>query len=123
MLGLIAFALLILACSYLKLSGNFDEEESNRDLENGDEKKGDGFLKPPPVYEEKFVVIMAGDETATYLATPMSSGASSFSSSTGNKAEGTEGAEKPKEGSLEEGQQEEDNGTSTTEAQSTSVQY
>ncbi|OVA09434.1 hypothetical protein BVC80_8745g7 [Macleaya cordata] len=80
MLGLIAFALLILACSYWKLSGNLDNREggdSERDLENGDEKSSEA-IKVPHVYEEKIVVIMAGDEKPRFLATPISSRASSF---------------------------------------------
>jgi hypothetical protein len=82
MLGLIAFALLILACSYWKLSGyldnNGDDANSGEpDLELGeiDEKR-----KLPPVMEEKFLVIMAGQEKPTFLATPISSRASSFGS-------------------------------------------
>ncbi|KAF4348027.1 hypothetical protein G4B88_003494 [Cannabis sativa] len=65
MLGLIAFALLILACSYWRLNGqnnNDGERDDNRDLENG---SGDGekdSVKGVKVYEEKFLVIMAGDE-------------------------------------------------------------
>ncbi|XP_075633447.1 protein GLUTAMINE DUMPER 1 [Castanea sativa] len=81
MLGLIAFALLILACSYWKLAGQLDEREGGqeRDLENGDEKEaGDSGSKVAKVYEEKFLVIMAGDEKPTFLATPMYSKAASF---------------------------------------------
>ncbi|XP_020237899.1 protein GLUTAMINE DUMPER 5 [Cajanus cajan] len=76
MLGLIAFALLILACSYWKLSGHLqNEESSDRDLENGGgEKQSDSAhtesVKP---YEEKILVIMAGDDKPTFLATPKSS--------------------------------------------------
>ncbi|XP_042047851.1 protein GLUTAMINE DUMPER 3-like [Salvia splendens] len=74
MLGLIAFALLILACSYWKLS-----EDAERDLEA--DGGGDGASKVEPlVMEEKFLVIMAGQEKPTFLATPMSSRTSSFSS-------------------------------------------
>ncbi|KAH6779413.1 glutamine dumper 3 [Perilla frutescens var. hirtella] len=82
MLGLIAFALLILACSYWKLSGYLDNRgDGERDLEAGEEDGGDGASKPPPpVMEEKFLVIMAGQEKPTFLATPMSSRASSFGS-------------------------------------------
>ncbi|KAF9614988.1 hypothetical protein IFM89_021542 [Coptis chinensis] len=99
MLGLIAFALLILACSYWKLSGNFDSEENQEDLENGDEKSGDDVMKAPPVFEEKIVVIMAGDVKPTYLATPMSSRASSFGSNSINKEseDSQEKSEKPKQ--------------------------
>ncbi|KAG6391342.1 hypothetical protein SASPL_149096 [Salvia splendens] len=66
MLGLIAFALLILACSYWKLSA---VEEG--DVESGAGEKGDGASaeKALPVFEEKFLVIMAGEVNPTYLAT------------------------------------------------------
>ncbi|WZY81132.1 hypothetical protein YC2023_027516 [Brassica napus] len=71
MLGLIAFALLILACSYWRLSGYLDGEEDqsrDRDLEAGDVKP-DKAVKAVPL-PEKFLVIMAGDVKPTYLATP-----------------------------------------------------
>ncbi|KAL2548167.1 protein GLUTAMINE DUMPER 3-like [Forsythia ovata] len=75
MLGLIAFALLILACSYWKLSGQMNTAEGQGgegDVEAGDEKKGGASVKRPlPVFEEKIVVIMAGDVKPTFLATPM----------------------------------------------------
>ncbi|CAI8611254.1 unnamed protein product [Vicia faba] len=77
MLGLIAFALLILACSYWKLSGYLEGNgESERDLEAGD-GTNETDQKPQKVYEEKILVIMAGQEKPTFLATP------SMSSSTG----------------------------------------
>ncbi|XP_057462541.1 protein GLUTAMINE DUMPER 3-like [Actinidia eriantha] len=81
-LGLIAFALLILACSYWKLSSSIDAGDNSsgeRDLELGESDKDDK-LKIPPVIEEKFLVIMAGQEKPTFLATPVSSRASSFGS-------------------------------------------
>ncbi|CAO2163188.1 unnamed protein product [Urochloa humidicola] len=80
MLGLIAFALLILACSYWKLSG-YLEGGAGRGGEDGsgaDGAKPAASDLPPPIWEEKIVVIMAGDVKPTYLATPMSSRASSF---------------------------------------------
>ncbi|XP_077214705.1 protein GLUTAMINE DUMPER 3-like [Tasmannia lanceolata] len=78
MLGLIAFALLMLACSYWKLSGYWENrDDSERDLEDGNEKPCDA-MKISSILETKIVVIMAGDEKPTYLATPMSSRASSF---------------------------------------------
>lgn len=86
MLGLIAFALLILACSYWRLSGYLENNgdnnnNSNRDLEAGGEGNGDNPGKAaPPVFEEKLLVIMAGQEKPTFLATPMASRASSFGS-------------------------------------------
>ncbi|KAE8710356.1 Protein GLUTAMINE DUMPER 1 [Hibiscus syriacus] len=56
MLGLIAFALLILACSYWKLSGYLEEEESSveaeRDLEGGEGKGGDDARLRPVLEPE-----------------------------------------------------------------------
>lgn len=71
MLGLIAFALLILACSYWKLSGYLEGEgEAERDLEAGEGKVNE-TQKASAAYEEKILVIMAGQEKPTFLATPM----------------------------------------------------
>lgn len=78
MLGLIAFALLILACSYWRLSGQLDDSEGRRDLESGEEKEGESG-KSVKVYEEKILVIMAGEEKPTFLATPVCAKISSFS--------------------------------------------
>ncbi|KAI4335457.1 hypothetical protein L6164_014101 [Bauhinia variegata] len=87
MLGLIAFALLILACSYWKLSGYLEDNgDGQRDLEAGEGKGADETHKPPPAYEEKILVIMAGQEKPTFLATPVSS---SRSSSLGDNTTGT----------------------------------
>ncbi|CAI9098587.1 OLC1v1035261C1 [Oldenlandia corymbosa var. corymbosa] len=85
MLGLIAFALLILACSYWRLSGYLESGSGNgeRDLESGEGEAGsdeNDLKKTKPVFEEKFLVIMPGQEKPTCLATPMSSRASSFGS-------------------------------------------
>ncbi|KAF8077244.1 hypothetical protein N665_1054s0021 [Sinapis alba] len=67
MLALIAFALLILACSYWRLSSS-----AEGDLEAGDDAKNDGdsHKDKPTEMPEKFLVIMAGDVKPTYLATP-----------------------------------------------------
>ncbi|XP_027904538.1 protein GLUTAMINE DUMPER 2-like [Vigna unguiculata] len=74
MLGLIAFALLILACSYWKISGALQNEENG---ERNVEKLGDSENKESvTVYEEKILVIMAGDEKPTFLATPKASSVS-----------------------------------------------
>ncbi|KAM7459641.1 hypothetical protein LguiA_036635 [Lonicera macranthoides] len=94
MLGLIALALLILACSYWKRQGGNDE----RDLEAAGDEKLQNSGEPMPVLEEKIVVIMAGDVKPTFLATPMSARDSCFS----GKSEEEEGdkadeSEKPKE--------------------------
>jgi hypothetical protein len=80
MLGLIALSLLALACSYWKLSGNLSAgEESDADHQarraGGDGEKGaaDGKTRPAgDKWREHVVVIMAGDERPTFLATPAS---------------------------------------------------
>ncbi|KAL3650954.1 hypothetical protein CASFOL_007357 [Castilleja foliolosa] len=71
MMGLIAFALLVLACSYWEVSDGAGEDGGERDVEGGTAEKGDGGsdAKAPPVFEEKFLVIMAGDVNPTFLAT------------------------------------------------------
>ncbi|XP_024967825.1 protein GLUTAMINE DUMPER 2-like [Cynara cardunculus var. scolymus] len=101
MLALIAFALLILACSYWKLTA-----QERRDLEagNGDGEAGEGDSKPdnqkePPVFEEKYLVIMAGQAKPTFLATPISSRASSFGSCScrSNSTASTETSSMPEE--------------------------
>ncbi|KAL8468851.1 hypothetical protein ACS0TY_031889 [Phlomoides rotata] len=79
MLGLIAFALAILVCSYLKFS------RETRDVEAVAE---DGGAKvAPPVFEEKYLVIMAGQEKPTFLATPRCSRAASLSCKTTENSE------------------------------------
>ncbi|KAK9055215.1 hypothetical protein SSX86_026297 [Deinandra increscens subsp. villosa] len=82
MLGLIAFALLILACSYWKISaaGDGDLESGNAGDGNGDGDAKPVDRKQAPVFEEKYLVIMAGDARPTFLATPISSRTSSFGS-------------------------------------------
>ncbi|CAN1228797.1 Protein GLUTAMINE DUMPER 3 [Linum grandiflorum] len=76
MLGLIAFALLILACSYWKLSGHLDGE-NERDLEAGELEAEE---------KEKVLVIMAGQVKPTFLATPLSSSrTSSFGDAGGSE--------------------------------------
>ncbi|XP_010536939.1 PREDICTED: protein GLUTAMINE DUMPER 3 [Tarenaya hassleriana] len=83
MLGLIAFALLILACSYWRLSGYLDggsgeNSTGERDLEAGNDAEA---KKTPAEMPEKFLVIMAGDVKPTYLATPTSNSNSTSRSS------------------------------------------
>ncbi|XP_031276503.1 protein GLUTAMINE DUMPER 5 [Pistacia vera] len=80
MLGLIAFALLILACSYWRFSSLLDGSDQNgdRDLESGEKEQEGGSAKAVKVYEEKVLVIMAGDVKPTFLATPVCSKVSSF---------------------------------------------
>ncbi|XP_023747012.1 protein GLUTAMINE DUMPER 2 [Lactuca sativa] len=85
MMGLIAFALLVLACSYWKLSDHL--ENGDRDIESGD---GNTDATTPPEnntnqeasdMQEKYFVIMAGEAKPTFLATPSSSRTTSFGSS------------------------------------------
>ncbi|XP_051137078.1 protein GLUTAMINE DUMPER 5-like [Andrographis paniculata] len=82
MLGLIAFALLVLACSYWRRSvgGGGDDDDRRSDMESGAAEKGEsgGDAKATPVFEEKILVIMAGEVKPTFLATPMTSKNSSF---------------------------------------------
>lgn len=72
MIGLIALALLILACSYRQLSGQFGEINSeslhhnSASLECGD-KNNEASTEDT---EEKVMVIMAGDQMPTFLAKP-----------------------------------------------------
>lgn len=76
MLGLIAFALLILACSYWKLSGYLDADRDRRAGEAGaDGEKGSaaGAARPAAGFQEHVVVIMAGEERPTFLAMPVAS--------------------------------------------------
>ncbi|OWM89253.1 protein GLUTAMINE DUMPER 2-like [Punica granatum] len=96
MLGLIAFALLILACSYWKLSGYLDggrqdgtAGEGDVDVEAG---TGDGRK---PVFEEKILVVMAGEVKPTFLAIPLSSRSSSFGDGNTNCSSGADKSEKP----------------------------
>ncbi|MED6191586.1 hypothetical protein PIB30_001317 [Stylosanthes scabra] len=81
MLGLIAFALLILACSYWKLSGYLEGNEGERDLEAGEGKGNESQKQQQGPYEEKILVIMAGQDKPTFLATPLSSNTTRSSSS------------------------------------------
>ncbi|KAL3747919.1 hypothetical protein ACJRO7_016697 [Eucalyptus globulus] len=84
MLGLVGFALLILACSYRRLSGS--SSSAQVDEENGDEARtvdGEGYSEAVKGYGEKIVVIMAGDEKPTFLATPVCSRGRSFADSLG----------------------------------------
>lgn len=83
MLGLIAFALLILACSYWKLSGYLEGSGNDNNGDNGQQQDLEAGNKDEdprklPIFEEKVLVIMAGQIKPTFLATPVSSRSSSF---------------------------------------------
>ncbi|CAL5421836.1 unnamed protein product [Camellia sinensis] len=80
MLGLITFALIILACTYWKHTGRSENGEEEGSGDTDLEKAGDSG-KVLPVFEEKIFVIMAGNLKPTFLATPMSSSSSSSSCS------------------------------------------
>ncbi|KAJ8634662.1 hypothetical protein MRB53_008929 [Persea americana] len=73
MLCIVAFALLLLACSYWNLSNILRNRENrgNRDLQNRDEKTAESIKTPQPL-DLKVLVIMAGDDNPTYLANPTS---------------------------------------------------
>uniref|UniRef100_A0A7N0U8E6 Uncharacterized protein n=1 Tax=Kalanchoe fedtschenkoi TaxID=63787 RepID=A0A7N0U8E6_KALFE len=62
MMGLIAFGLLILACSYWNLNGSGSDEDEG--------VKGAKKTGSKQVCGEQFVVILAGDDRPTCLATP-----------------------------------------------------
>nr|GMD24966.1 protein GLUTAMINE DUMPER 2-like [Ipomoea batatas]GMD74153.1 protein GLUTAMINE DUMPER 2-like [Ipomoea batatas] len=80
MMGLIACAVLILICSYWRLSGPLGAgDDADRDPEAGD-GNGNDATAPAAVVEEKFLVILAGQEKPTCLATPVASRVSSFGS-------------------------------------------
>ncbi|CAF2049501.1 unnamed protein product [Brassica napus] len=70
MLGLIAFALLILACSYWRLATSGEDFGEGNGSGVDEEKESRSGEKA--TYEEKYIVIMAGDDLPTYLATPAS---------------------------------------------------
>lgn len=71
MLGLIAFALLILACSYWRLSTTSDDSgEGNGGGVDEEKESRSGVKAASAAYEEKILVIMAGDDLPRFLATP-----------------------------------------------------
>jgi hypothetical protein len=82
MLGLIALALLILACSYWKLSGYLDAGRDQRAAgeaggagagADGEKGSATGAARPAAGVREHVVVIMAGEDWPTFLATPAAS--------------------------------------------------
>ncbi|KGN55404.1 protein GLUTAMINE DUMPER 5 [Cucumis sativus] len=71
MLSLIAFALVILACSYWNLSRR---DRDNGDLETGGANEAKIGSKIPPEkvnYDDNVLVIMAGNQNPTFLARPV----------------------------------------------------
>ncbi|XP_020202939.1 protein GLUTAMINE DUMPER 5 [Cajanus cajan] len=72
-MALIALALFMLACSYWRLTHQTDLE-NNSNIKEGDEDPQN--KEQPKVYQEKILVIMAGDHKPTFLATPSSSSSS-----------------------------------------------
>lgn len=72
LLGVTLLAIFILSCTYLKF---IDYLENRRN--GGGHGSASGALKlTQPVLEEKYLVIMAGEDKPTFLATPISSRAS-----------------------------------------------
>lgn len=67
MLGLIALALLLLACSYRKSPHN-TQSSGNDDIDDQEKSSRAAVLRPE--MEPRIVVIMAGDHNPTYLAKP-----------------------------------------------------
>ncbi|CAA7032979.1 unnamed protein product [Microthlaspi erraticum] len=71
MIGLIAFALLILACSYWRMSTSGEESgEGNGGGVDEEKESRSGGKAENAAYEEKILVIMAGDNLPRFLATP-----------------------------------------------------
>ncbi|KAI4377668.1 hypothetical protein MLD38_015257 [Melastoma candidum] len=82
-LGLVAFSLILLACSYWRLSGHFDHPAGNIEAGEGKDEEGldAGEGKEGSFLEElRVVVIMAGEDMPTFLAkaTPMWSRRTSY---------------------------------------------
>ncbi|KAJ4913659.1 Protein GLUTAMINE DUMPER 1 [Raphanus sativus] len=70
MLALITFALLILACSYWRLSFSGAEDGQSGGAEDEEKESRSGDKAANGGYEEKFLVIMAGDNMPRFIATP-----------------------------------------------------
>ncbi|KAE8731647.1 Protein GLUTAMINE DUMPER 5 [Hibiscus syriacus] len=87
------------AGSHCVCSGRLDNHaeggDAERDVESGENESES--TKPVKIYEEKILVIMAGDEKPTFLATPVCTKASPFGDKYG-KPEENEGPEKPANG-------------------------
>ncbi|GMI80939.1 glutamine dumper 2 [Hibiscus trionum] len=89
MLGLVGFALLILACSYCRHSGRL--ANAGEDVKSGGNDGSSKKKKKMEVYKENVLVIMAGEEMPTFLATPASTKASPLGGF--NDGEGSEKAD------------------------------
>ncbi|KAI4978036.1 protein GLUTAMINE DUMPER 2-like [Hordeum vulgare subsp. vulgare] len=72
MLGLIALSLLTLACSYWKLSGGLAGPDEDQPAGSDGEKGSPSPPGPAREWLRHVVVIMAGDEQPSFLATPAS---------------------------------------------------
>ncbi|TVU42191.1 hypothetical protein EJB05_08584, partial [Eragrostis curvula] len=78
MLGLIALALLILACSYWKLNsllGSGDDADTStgasRDGGDGSKSPAVAAAASPAAFADLVAVVMAGEKTPTFLAAPI----------------------------------------------------
>lgn len=91
MLGLITFALLVLACSYWKLSGYLERVDSAEHMSQTADSGGSGTAvdgtqeKSVTALEERFVVVMAGDAEKLFLANPIRSRASILAGGRGDE--------------------------------------
>ncbi|XP_074572044.1 protein GLUTAMINE DUMPER 2-like [Curcuma longa] len=95
MLGLIAFALLILSCSFWHLSSYLDTGEPDPDAADSGGDPSADHRKPdtadPALFaEERFLVIMPGDDAPTVLAIPISKPPSAASSVPSSAAAATD---------------------------------
>lgn len=78
MLGLIAFALLVLACSYWGLSPHRDPAETGEQHEEGKPHDDGAAAKDPANLEDgRLLVIMAGDRAPSFIAVPIACGGAS----------------------------------------------
>lgn len=84
LLGLIGFALLVLACSYWRHSDNLENQGDNENPGENERGLEAGEVNDtvPPNFEA--LVIMAGQENPTFLATPMSRGENRRQNNDGN---------------------------------------
>ncbi|GJN36771.1 hypothetical protein PR202_gb25666 [Eleusine coracana subsp. coracana] len=76
MLGLIALALLILACSYWKLNsylgaGDTDSTDPEATAGDGSKSLAVAATASPAAFNDLVAVVMAGEKTPTFLAAPI----------------------------------------------------
>nr|XP_016477508.1 PREDICTED: protein GLUTAMINE DUMPER 2-like [Nicotiana tabacum] len=94
--------------AYRKISRYLEnnEGENGDDIEAGEGNNNDNGSDVKvalPVFEEKFLVIMAGQMKPTFIATPISSRVSSFGSCSSGCTTSSESSTKKSEGEEDEG--------------------